>query len=443
MRQLALHEMGEVIRKVRKERGLRLEDLADENISPATVSNIERGVTHVSPEKITYLLEKLNLPIHKLPEMLYREQEELKKMRLELLAVSTLLKTGHVEEALRRLEEFSLDDHHPLAAQVLYVKAECLMEKRKWKQAERTLFNVLRIVQQGHGKESNMEAAAYLLLGVVRSRQNDLEQALEYTNSGIKSYSPQGDNKHIKSLLHRNKGVYLLRLGRVAEGLRLVQEIMDRPGEPDDLETLLCFHWLKAEFSRLSGLLDEAAETAMKGIDIAGRNRAHGSLCDLWTVLGSVYALKKEYDLAETSFRMALRMEGLFPDDRRLVTAYTRLGQLYMTTDKTDEACKTVKTAVKYAERFQEPAPLCHSLTLLGDLYLQTGRPDEAQSTYRKALDVAVKHRFTDRQFRLWLRLARCYDGRDEQKFQECMRNMYNSKKDFQSCEERIFDECW
>jgi transcriptional regulator with XRE-family HTH domain len=91
MRPLSLHEIGEVIRKVRKERGLRLEDLADENISPATVSNIERGVAHVSPEKITYLLEKLDLPMNKLPEMLEKEQEELKKIKFKLLTISTLL----------------------------------------------------------------------------------------------------------------------------------------------------------------------------------------------------------------------------------------------------------------------------------------------------------------------------------------------------------------
>lgn len=42
-----VNEVGSIIRKVRRERGLRLEDLADENIFPATISNIERGVSHV------------------------------------------------------------------------------------------------------------------------------------------------------------------------------------------------------------------------------------------------------------------------------------------------------------------------------------------------------------------------------------------------------------
>jgi transcriptional regulator with XRE-family HTH domain len=39
-----IQELGAIIGKIRKEKGWRLEDLADENISPATISNIERGV---------------------------------------------------------------------------------------------------------------------------------------------------------------------------------------------------------------------------------------------------------------------------------------------------------------------------------------------------------------------------------------------------------------
>ena len=61
MNSLELHEIGEIIRRVRKKRGFQLEDLADEKISPATISNIERGVPHVSYQRAMYLLEKLNL----------------------------------------------------------------------------------------------------------------------------------------------------------------------------------------------------------------------------------------------------------------------------------------------------------------------------------------------------------------------------------------------
>jgi tetratricopeptide (TPR) repeat protein len=431
LKQLALHEIGEVIRKVRKDRGLRLEDLADENISPATVSNIERGVAHVSPEKISYLLEKLNLPMRKLPEMLMKEQEKLKKVKFELLSIATLRRIGLIDEALKRLDALNLDENNPFIAQAYYYKGECYMSKQKWKQAERTLYNALRISQQNPYKESNMEAASYLLLGLIRYKQNNIEQALEMTNNGIEAFKDSGDNQHIKYLLYRNKGVYLQRMGRITEGMRLVQDIWDMIPQINDISTLLSFYWLRAEFSRLSGLLDEAIDYATEGIEISRNNKQYDSMCDLWTVLGSVYTAKKEWEMAETSFKMALKLEGKFPPDQRLTTVYTRLGILYIKQGRNDEASQTLKTAIRLAEKFNDAPRLSTSLIILGDLCLMCDQRDEAILTYKKALEISQKHKYQDKEFKIWFSLARCYDGYDEKEFQNCMRNMYNVKKGF------------
>ena len=56
-----------------------MEDVADENISPATVSNLERGVSHVKQEKMYYLLDKLGISIDKLPELIIDQKEELER----------------------------------------------------------------------------------------------------------------------------------------------------------------------------------------------------------------------------------------------------------------------------------------------------------------------------------------------------------------------------
>lgn len=431
MKQLALHEIGEVIRKVRKDRGLRLEDLADENISPATVSNIERGVAHVSPEKISYLLEKLNLPMSKLPEMLIKEQEEIKKVKFELLSVATLRRIGLIDEALEKLEALNLDDNHPYIAHVYYYKGECYMSKYKWKQAERALYNALRISQQNPYKESNMEAASYLLLGLIRYKQNNIEQALELTSTGIEVFNDKGDNQHIKCLLYRNKGVYLQRMGRITEGMRLIQDVWEMIPGIDDINTLLGFYWLRAEFSRQSGLLDEAIEYATEGIEISRLNKQYDSMCDLWTVLGSVYTTKKDWEMAETSFKMALKLEGKFPPDQRLTTVYTRLGILYIKQGRNNEAKEALKTAINFAERFNDAPRLSTSLIILGDLYHMCNQIEEAVSSYQKALEISQKHKYQNKEFKIWFSLARCYDGRDEEGFQNCMRSMYNVKKEF------------
>lgn len=431
MKQLALHEIGEVIRKVRKDKGLRLEDLADENISPATVSNIERGVAHVSPEKISYLLEKLNLPMNKLPEMLMKEQEEIKKVKFQLLSIATLRRIGLIDEALEKLDALDLDDNHPYLPHVYYYKGECYMSKFKWKQAERALYNALRISQQTPYKESNMEAASYLLLGLIRYKQNNIEQALELTSNGIKAFNDEGDNQHIKCLLYRNKGVYLQRMGRITEGMRLIQDVWDMMPGIDDINTLLGFYWLRAEFSRQSGLLDEAIEYATQGIEISRLNKQYDSMCDLWTVLGSVYTTKKDWEMAETSFKMALKLEGKFPPDQRLTTVYTRLGILYIKQGRNNEAKEALKTAINFAERFNDAPRLSTSLIILGDLYHMCNEIENAISAYQKALEISQKHKYQDKEFKIWFSLARCYDGYDEEGFQNCMRNMYNVKKEF------------
>ncbi|MFS8514779.1 MAG: helix-turn-helix domain-containing protein, partial [Planifilum fulgidum] len=101
---LEIREIGEVIRKVRKERGMRLEDLADEHISPATISNIERGVPHVSKDKVNYVLDKLGLSLDRLPEMMTREQKKLEDIRLQLTAVESLIEAKENKLAAEKLE---------------------------------------------------------------------------------------------------------------------------------------------------------------------------------------------------------------------------------------------------------------------------------------------------------------------------------------------------
>jgi transcriptional regulator with XRE-family HTH domain len=96
----ALADIGEVIRRVRKEKGMKLEDLADDNISTATVSNIERGVPHVSTDKTMYLLKKLNIPLESIPQMLMGIQDEVKNIEFKFTGVESLFSNGRWEKDL-------------------------------------------------------------------------------------------------------------------------------------------------------------------------------------------------------------------------------------------------------------------------------------------------------------------------------------------------------
>ncbi|SFI89760.1 helix-turn-helix domain-containing protein [Thermoflavimicrobium dichotomicum] len=431
MKSLALHEIGEVIRKVRKQRGLRLEDLADENISPATVSNIERGIAHVSPEKVSYLLEKLDLPKHKLPEMLVKEQEDLKKVQFDFLTISTLQQIGHLEEALDKLEQLNLDENHPYIAHYYYYKGSCYLSKKKWKQAERAFYNALRSAQHHSSyKESNIEAATYLLLGLCHFYQNHIEQALEYTNNGIKAFVKDGKLQYIRIRLYANKGMFLHRLGRYVEGMRLVEEIWDSISAADDIFSLLQLYWLRAEFSFQSGLIEEAIHYAYEGIEIARRNKMYSAMFSLWTLLGNIYTHEKKWELAETSLITALKLEEHFPACDMNSIAYTSLAVLYIQLNRKEKAYNHLLKAIQYAEQFQDHQRLIFNLQLTGDLCHSTGNTSEATQFYRKAIELTQKHGYKEKEYQLWFKLARCYDGQNEVEFQNCMRKMFELKGD-------------
>ncbi len=429
MKSLALHEIGEVIRKVRKQRGLRLEDLADENISPATVSNIERGVAHVSPEKVSYLLNKLDLPRQKLPEMLEKEEEDLKRVQFDFLTIASLQQIGHLDEALDRLEQLNLEDNHPYIAHYYHYKGCCYLAKRKWKQAERAFYNSLRSAQNLSNQENPMESATYLMLGISNYQQGRLEAALEYINNGINALNDQQQIKHIRVLLYANKGLILHRLGRYVEGMRLVEQIWEHVLAADDLQSLLQLYWLRAEFSFHSGLIDEAIQYATEGIETARRNKAYESMFALWVLMGKIYTKTKKWEIAETCFLVALKLEEHFPASEMNSTVYTSLANLYIQLNRKEKAYTYLVKAIELSEKFRDYERLISILHMTGNLCHSIGNISEAIDFYRKAIELTKKHQYKEKESQLWLSLAQCYEGQNETEFQNCMRKMFQLRE--------------
>ncbi|GGE08300.1 hypothetical protein GCM10011571_06940 [Marinithermofilum abyssi] len=439
---MEIHEIGEVIRKIRKERGLRLEDLADENISPATISNIERGVPHVNPEKTQYLLQKLDLEMDKLPSLVMNEQRELENVRFELFALETMRDIDKPDEALKGLEELDLDDSHPYAALYYYVMGKCYNSKKDWKRAERSLFNAVRLANQHPiNEKSNIEAAAFTELGLCSYYQNNLEQALKYTESGIAAFVEDGERKHFIDVLLRNKGIYLERLGRLGEAMQIVQEAWRRLPHIEQLDVVLGLYWLRSEILRRTGLFDEAIHYAMEGLELGRFNWKYDSLLDLWTVLGSTYMGKKDWERAIRSFDMALKFKNIIPSDLKFPTVYTQLGILYMHQKRWEDAKTSLETAIKIAKNCSDTFRLTHALYITGDFYRITNQHQEAISFYKEALSLAKKHHYTKKEYQALFRLAQCWENIDKEEFHRTLQNMYLVQQQLQRKEEIPYEE--
>ncbi|MRG28912.1 helix-turn-helix domain-containing protein, partial [Laceyella tengchongensis] len=111
-------QIGELLRKRRKELGLRLEDLADDFISPSTISNIERGITYVNEEKVRYIADKLGVNLEQIHELWAKEKQEEEQMELKLAAVESIVDLMNPDKGLEKLRKLAVPNNHLSTAYV-------------------------------------------------------------------------------------------------------------------------------------------------------------------------------------------------------------------------------------------------------------------------------------------------------------------------------------
>ncbi|MFD1409325.1 helix-turn-helix domain-containing protein [Kroppenstedtia eburnea] len=441
MKTTDIHELGEVIRQERKRQGLRLEDLADENISPATISNIERGTSHVRYEKAQYLLDKLGLKLEDIPHLLLQERDKLLELQRQARMIESMIVVGNVEIARELLDHIEVDDKHPLAATFHFHRGQLHITQKNWRRAESALHHAIHlsnVVKQ----TSNVEAAAFQALSFVHYEQNDLETALKFIESGIAAFQSDGERKQVYFGLQRNKAIYLERLGRTAESMRVVQDIWPQLSQCTDIETKLTFYWLRAELLRRLGMFDEALDFAYIGEDLARQNKSHFSMFTFWTVLGTVYMQRNQMEQAESCFQTALSLKDKLSvsEQKSLNTAYARFAILQQQQKRIPEALELIDESIQSAKEHQDEPHLIQSLAIKGNILKAQGKDREAGEMYKKALTLSQKHQDRKREARLLFRLAECYENVDEQAFETASRDLFHAQKRLEK-ERSLLDE--
>lgn len=416
---MGVSEIGEIIRKVRKQQGKRLEDLADEKISPATISNIERGVSHVRQDKVDYLLDKLNISLEKIPELILGEKEQLSDLKFELDAIESLKRMGQWAEALKALNRLDLSDDHPYAPEYYWLKGTIHLFQKKYPKAERSLIDAIRLSKQsGYAANANIEAYSFNDLSLCSYFQNDLERALQYTKSGLAALNPEGERDFVKYILLRNQATYLERLGRVVEALRIVEDIWDELPRVQKAETVLGFYWLKSELLRKSGALEDATRVAREGLKLASLNRHFPMTYDHWVVLGSIYMDQEDWEKAETSLNISLKVAENHVDDSRVVRGYIQLGLLNIQKKQWQSAKEALQAAITKGEKLQSTAYLTDAFLTMGNLYSAQDQLEEAVGYFHKAAELSEQHQYKDKKVQAWYHLAMCLKDRIQMELQ-------------------------
>ncbi|TCP63835.1 helix-turn-helix domain-containing protein [Baia soyae] len=426
-----ISEIGKFIRKVRKERSLRLEDLSDEQISTATISNIERGVPHVNKEKVYYLMQKLGLNANDLPSMLMRDTENMETMQLKLMAIESMIRMDEHEKAYKKLCNISDATREEYASMFHSLRGRYFLKTSEWKKAERELIDSNRFISQENEVKNNLEAINFNYLAYLQYIQNDLQQALIYAERGLDVYREElVDPEQIKYVLMTNRVIYLEKLGKTDEALKRLDELWVYLPIVRKTEIILPMYALRADLYRRMKLYSDAIRYAREGIQIATTSSFYNEMFQIWTILGTIYVEQNNLNDAETCFSYILDLESRVAQKQELVRAYCSLGNLYLLQGKSDESKRILQQAISWAEKLNDALKLSNALIIMGRLMKTMGQQEEGVHYLVQAAQIAEQHDYSQKQFLACYELASCYDSiGDKKRFQEAIDQMYQAQR--------------
>lgn len=419
-------QLGEILRKLRKEKKLRLEDLEDEFISTATVSNIERGTAKVSMEKIEYLCKKLGYDLAELPKLYEKDQDEEDELKCELLAIENDNTLVSPEETLKSLRKIHLPNKHPLLSTVHYLKGKCYTNKNLWEKAIPHYIQAIRLADQ-HPEllTSNIKTAGYYELGRAYFYLNNLQLALKYTLEGIQAFVKDGERQYILYHLLISKVIYLRKLNRIEEAIRTLDEMWEQKDRIQSSEVLMTMYSNQVVLLNQLEMYREAINYALKGIELARLDKMYDDSLVLWTCLGNSYSKLGELKKAETCYRTASKLKKKIADEHLIVSTYTQLGILYTKLENMQLAKSVLEEAVKHGKKTKHGAKYCEALIALGDYYIRQGLYTEAIQNLEQALELAEQHALIEKKQNILLKLAHCGEKIDKETYHKYLERFF------------------
>ncbi len=418
---------GRVIRKRRKEMGLRQSDLVDKIIKLHTIRKVEKGEV-VNDEIYMRICNKLDLNVKQLSKSYDDEKEREEQLKFQLFAIEHDIDMAGPDKGLEELRITEIDKNSPLQTTFLFLKGKCLARKKHWKKAQAQFLKTLSLLKQYPDWENtNLRAATYNELGRCCYYLNNIEQALNYIEKGMESFFPGGDREYVIYHLQMSKVIYLEKLNRNEDAFLTLEEMWKEVDKIESIEIRSSMYEEHAILLSKQKLHEKAIEYATKGLHLARVDQNVDRAFELWTALGNSYQNMGEYFKAEISFRTALKLEKKIGKKNMLVSTYTDLGMLYLETKKIPFAQKALLNAVQTGQKTNDALKYCHALIALGDCYMLQNKNKDARKQFQQALTLSEKHALKNLEPEILVKLAKCCEEEDPVTYEKYKNRFFQS----------------
>lgn len=421
-----------LMRKVRKEMELRQEDVADEEMSYGTISNIERGVGNVNEKNVYSYLEKLGLTEKRLKKLVTKEEERIDDLTFQLESIESMLNNNKVKQAEKILKNIPLERYHPLSPFYTYLEGRCYEERRDWQKAEKYYKFAIRLhTQYKLNTKDNIISVCYNELSICSYNQNQLDKAQAYVEKGLNEFDENKEGKSVLYALVSNKVLYLLKSSEYDAAKQTLDEVWSLIPQIDSTRTILNLYRFRAMILRKMKKYAEALKICQEGIDIALRNRNQNRYLELITVMGSIYLLEKKFEKAKQRFQMVLDYDPECEYPRSQLDALTYLSILHSNEKNWTEAEKNIEQAIEIGRNIPDLYRLSKALIVCGNIHLDQSKFEEASSFYREAEELSEKNRYNQRQHTALLQLTYCFAKmKKEEDWNSYMKKLLNLQRE-------------
>ncbi|MCL4842648.1 MAG: tetratricopeptide repeat protein [Bryobacteraceae bacterium] len=233
-------------------------------------------------------------------------------------------------------------------------------------------------------------AAAFLRLGVLLARRQEIAAAEEAFTEAANHYQRLGSNEGLIEV-HYQRAVMLNRAGQYEEAGRLVDTAIDLARHAQTPHQQIALLLQKSVTAARQGRIEDARSHAGTAIDLARRAQLESLVARGLIDLGNAHFLGRNPAAAEDHYTQALEYARRWKTRRTEARALLSLGSLHIQGGDLDRGVAQVEEALHYYRGSGSRNETIQGLILLGRAARDRGDYAKAEALFKEQFDFATQ----------------------------------------------------
>ncbi len=261
---------------------------------------------------------------------------------------------------------------------------------------------LLVIKRAGKGREfDEARARAYVKLGEVKTKRNELNNAISALKQGLKIYQKLKNTDGI-ALCQNGLGIAYYESGKYDFGTTYFNQALKKAEKTKNEELIARLHINLGIIESMRGDWDKAISHFQQALPLLERRGDALRLAQTHHNIGVTLIHKGEFDAAIKEFDKSIELAQKLEDSYILALAYLGKGDAYVRIRDLPLATAYVTRSLDIFYKIGDRQSIADAYKILGIIQLERGNLHLAESYFKTAIDLNLE-------FKNWLNLGETY----------------------------------